>query len=294
MTASGAMRGLDKNEYVFLVEIPPNFEKDFLAGRKPSIQVSADATAMALAGVGVGYVESIISQEMAKLETHGETAARAPIDLVMRTLFNPDSDSTWFNAVMEVVNNVTMLSIILAGAALIREREHGTIEHLLVMPVTPAEIMLAKMLANGLVIMAAAILSIAVVVQMVLGVPIAGSLSLFIAGMALYLVAVTGLGIMLATFANSMPQFTLLCMPVLIVLQLLSGSATPLDTMPRWLQLLMEMTPAPHFVNLAQAILFRSTGFDIVWRDMAMLAVIGVVYFMVSLLRFRSAIVRFQ
>lgn len=292
--AADAMNGLDKNEYVFLVEIPPNFEKDVLAGLKPTIQVSADATAMSLAGVGVGYIENIISEEVTSVLSHGETLTASPIRLVTRTLFNPNAESTWFNSVMEVVNNVTMLAIILAGAALIREREHGTVEHLLVMPVTPAEIMVAKMAANGFVIALAATLSIVFVVHLVLGVPIAGSLALFIFGIAIYQIAVTGLGIMLATFANSMPQFTLLCMPVLIVLQLLSGSTTPMENMPVWLQVVMQFAPSPHFVAFSQAVLYRGAGFEIVEPQLLAMFLIGLVYFAASLLRFRRAIARFQ
>jgi ABC-2 type transport system permease protein len=294
VSAADALRGLDEGRYVFLVEIPADFEKDLLGGRKPTLQVSADATAMSLAGVGIGYIENIVMEEVTKVATHTEADAASPIDLVLRTLFNPNSESDRFTAIMEVVNNVTMLAIILAGAALIREREHGTIEHLLVMPVGPAEIMLAKMLANGFVIAFAAIFSIVFVVHMLLGVPVAGSLLLFIAGMALYQIAVTGLGIMLATFANSMPQFTLLCMPVLIVMELLSGSTTPMESMPLWLRYLMQLSPSTHFVAFSQAVLYRGAGLDIVWSDMIALAIIGLVYFSASLLRFRTAIARFR
>lgn len=294
VSAADALRGLDEGRYVFLVEIPADFEKDLLAGRKPTLQVSADATAMSLAGVGIGYIENIVTEEITKVATHTEADVASPIDLVLRTLFNPNSESDRFTAIMEVVNNVTMLAIILAGAALIREREHGTIEHLLVMPVGPAEIMLAKMLANGFVIAFAAIFSIVFVVHMLLGVPVAGSLLLFIAGMALYQIAVTGLGIMLATFANSMPQFTLLCMPVLIVMELLSGSTTPMESMPLWLRYLMQLSPSTHFVAFSQAVLYRGAGLDIVWSDMIALAIIGLVYFSASLLRFRTAIARFR
>ena len=294
VTASEAMRGLDEDKYVFLVEIPPDFEKDVLAGHRPEIQLSADATAMSLAGVGAGYIENIILQEVTNFLSRGRAASPAPVNLVVHRLFNPNSDSTWFTSVMELVNNISMLAIILTGAALIREREHGTIEHLLVMPVTPAGIMLAKMLANGFVIMVAAALSMSVVIHLLLNVPIAGSMLLFISGMVLYLVAVTGLGIMLATFASSMPQFTLLCMPVLIVLQLLSGSTTPMDNMPVWLQVAMQFAPSPHFVAFSQAVLYRGAGIDVVWREMLSMAFVGAAYFAASLFRFRNAIMRFR
>tara|TARA_B100000965_G_scaffold236802_1_gene198404 strand:- start:333 stop:917 length:585 start_codon:yes stop_codon:yes gene_type:complete len=193
---------------------------------------------------------------------------------------------------MEVINNITLLSVILAGAALIREREHGTLEHLLVMPVTAIEIMSSKLWANGLVIVFAATLSLILVVQGILGVRTSGSLALFIAGALLYQFSVTALGILLATFTNSMAQYGLLVMPVLILMQLLSGSSTPLESMPVWLQNTMQVSPSTHFVAFSQAILYRGAGFAIVWPQLAVMAAIGAAFFFIALGRFRRAILR--
>ncbi len=175
---------------------------------------------------------------------------------------------------MAVINNITMLTVVLTGAALIREREHGTIEHLLVMPVTPAEIMIAKIWANGLVIVVVAALSLWFVVHSVLRVPLAGSVPLFLAGTVLYEISVAALGILLATFTGTMGQFGLLVVPVLVILNLLSGSATPPESMPDWLIKVMQVTPTPHFVSFAQAVLYRGAGLDIVWPQLAALAAI--------------------
>lgn len=196
-------------------------------------------------------------------------------------------NSVWFSSVMQIINNITILSVLLTGAALIREREHGTIEHLLVMPVTPSEIMVAKIWANGLAIVVAAILSLWIVVQTVLAVPIAGSILLFVFGALLYLASVTGLGILLATFTTSMPQFGLLALPVLVIMNLLSGSTTPMESMPAWLQYVMQIAPSTHFVAFSQAILYRGAGLDIVWQDMVVMAALGAVFFFTALKRFR-------
>lgn len=288
--AEEAITGMDRNEFVFLIDIPPNFERDLLRGDKPSIQVSADATAMSLAGIGVNYVSSIISQEISVvLREHGVSSDQ-PINLVSRYLFNPNADSLRYTSVMQVINNVSMLAIILAGAALIRERERGTVEHLLVMPVSAAEIMVAKIWANGLVILIGALISLSLVVQTILGIPIAGSLTLFAVGIAVYLTAATGLGIMLATFASTMPQFALLAIPVLIIFELLSGSATPMESMPVWLQNVMQLSPSTHFVAYAQAILYRGAGLSIVWPKLAMMGAISVAFFVIALARFRKAL----
>ena len=191
----------------------------------------------------------------------------SPINLVVRADFNPNLKTAWFSAMTQVINQITLLTVILTGAALIREREQGTVEHLLVMPVVPAEIMLAKMFANGLVILVAAMLSLQFVVHWWIGAPIAGSIFLFLLGAALYALVVAALGILLGTLSTTMGQFGLLAMPVLIVTQLLSGSSTPMESMPVWLQYVMRtISPTPHFVSFAQAVLFRGADITLVWR----------------------------
>ena len=294
IAASDVDPAMDSGRYVFVIELPPKFESDLLAGRTPSVQINVDATAMAQAGNGAAYLQNIVSREVLAFAQHSEGLSQLPINLVVRAKFNPNVKSEWFTAVMQVINNITILSVILTGAALIREREHGTVEHLLVMPVTPADVMLAKIWANGLVIVVAALLSLVFVVEGLLEVPIQGSLALFIIGAVVYQFSVTALGILLATFTTSMPQFGLLVMPVLVIMNLLSGSTTPMESMPVWLQNVMEVSPARHFVSFSQAVLYRGAGLAIVWPQLVALAAIGAVFFMIALLRFRKAIVAIQ
>ena len=223
-----------------------------------------------------------------------DAGAASPVDLVVRAKFNPNLNSKWFMSVMALVNNISILSVILTGAALLREREHGTIEHLLVMPIRPTEIMLGKIWANGLVIVVAAILSLWLVVRLLLNVPIQGSVALFIAGAIIYQFSVTALGILLASFSASMPQFGLLALPVLVIMYLLSGGMTPLESMPIWLQDVMQLAPSTHFVAFSQAVLYRAAGIEIVWPQLLALAAIGIGYFLVALWRFRKMLVTIQ
>jgi ABC-2 type transport system permease protein len=280
--------------FMFVIEVPPKFEFDVLTARRPSLQVNVDATAVSLAGNGVSYIESIVDHEVRGYATRGSGAASEPISVVIRAMFNPNLNSAWLNAVMAVINMITALTVILTGAALIREREHGTVEHLLVMPVRPSEIMVAKIWVNGLVILTAAILSLGLVVHGALGVPIAGSIALFVVGAFLYQVSVASLGILLATFTGSMGQFGMLGLPILIALNLLSGGVTPMESMPHWLQILMQIFPTPHFVTFAQAVLFRAAGINIVWPQLVAMGITTIVYFSISLIRFRGALVTFQ
>ena len=284
---------MNSGRFVFVLEIPPKFEQDVLADRRPTVQIDVDATALTQAQIGAGYLQNIIEQEALGYLQRREGTLVSPINLVIRTAFNPNHYSEWFLGIMAVINNITMLTVVLTGAALIREREHGTIEHLLVMPVTPPEIMIAKIWANGLVIVVAAALSLLFVVHSVLRVPLAGSMPLFLGGTVLYEISVAALGILLATFAGTMGQFGLLVVPVLVILNLLSGSATPPESMPDWLIKVMQVTPTPHFVSFAQAVLYRGAGLDIVWPQLAALGAITTVYFGVSLMRFRTTIASF-
>ena len=282
---------MDHGRLVFVLEIPPSFQADLLSGRRASVQLNVDATAMTQAGNGAVYIQSIIAQEVTNFLAGRETVTSAPVNVVIRAKFNPNLDSAWFTSVMQVINSITLLTVILTGAALIREREQGTVEHLLVMPVVPTEIMLAKIIANGLVILVAAGLSLALVVQWWLQVPIAGSLTLFLAGAGLYVFAVAALGIMLGTLATTMGQFGLLAIPILVLMQLLSGSSTPMESMPVWLQYTMQViSPTPHFVAFAQGVLYRGAGLSVVWLQLVALIVIGGVYFTYALSRFRRVI----
>ena len=282
--------GMDAGRYTFTIDIPPRFQADVTEGRSPAIQVNVDATAMAQAGSGARFIESAVDEEVRAFLLGYRAEPERPVSSVTRLTFNPNGESSWFLAVMQMVNMSTLLGIVLTGAALIREREHGTIEHLLVMPLTPAEIMLAKVWANALVILAAATVSLFLVVRGFLAVPIVGSVPLFLAGLAVYLFALTAIGIFLATVARSMPQFGLLSIPVFLVMYMLSGANTPLDAMPELLQRIMLVSPTTHFVAFAQGVVFRGAGIGIVWPELLVTAGIGAVAFIAALARFRRTV----
>ena len=282
--------GMDNGTYTFVLDIPPNFQREVLAGLTPSIQLNVDATRMSQAFTGSGYVQQIVAAEVSEFVQRYRGGTQLPVDLNVRMRFNPNLEHAWFGALMEIINNVTMLSIILTGAALIREREHGTIEHLLVMPVTPGEIMLAKVWSMGLVVLLAALVALVFVVQGALHVPVQGSVLLFMGLAALHLFATTSMGIFLATVARSMPQFGMLLVLTLVPLQLLSGGVTPRESMPTLVQNVMLAAPTTHFVTAAQAILYRGAGLDVVWPQWLAILAIGGVLFTASLARFRKTI----
>ncbi|EMF7617523.1 TPA: ABC transporter permease [Providencia stuartii] len=281
---------LDRGTYTFALDIPPNFQKDVLAGRHPEIQVNIDATRMSQAFLGNSYIQNITLGEVNEFLAKYRSDASLPVDLEVRMRFNPNLTQSWFGSVMAIINNITMLSIVLTGAALIREREHGTVEHLMVMPLTPFEIMLSKIWSMGLVVLVASAVSLLLVVKTLLQVPIEGSILLFMCGVALSLFATTSIGIFMGTLARSMPQFGLLMILVLLPLNMLSGGMTARESMPQLVQDIMLTMPTTHFVSLAQAILYRGAGFQIVWPQFIVLFIIGIVFFSFALMRFRKTI----
>jgi len=282
--------GLDAALYTFVVHVPVGFQRDVLAGHQPAMQLNIDATRMNEAFIGAGYIQNIFTEEVTRFLQGYRGDPPLPIRLTTRIQYNPNLNGEWFFGAMELVNQICMLSIILTGAALIREREHGTIEHLLVMPLTPFQIMAAKVWANGLVVLVAAALSLWIVVQGTLAMPVAGSIPLFLFAAMLLLFSTTALGILLATIARSMPQFALLMLLVVVPLTMLSGSNAPTESMPLVVQSVMLAAPTTHFVSLSQAILFRGAGLDVVWPQLLAIVGIGGAFFTVALLRFRKTV----
>jgi ABC-2 type transport system permease protein len=288
-------RDMDAGKYTFVVNVPPKFQSDLERNAKPTVQIITDATAMSQAGRGPSYIQQIITDTVQPFWSERNKAKNASlVQLDTRARFNPNMLQGWFVAINQLINNISVLAIFLTGAAVLREREHGNIEHLLVMPLHPYELMFAKIWANGLIVTVAAMTSLFVVVKGAIGVPVAGSVLLFAAGLGVYLFSVTALGIMLATMVRSMPQFGLLAFPVFIVMSLLSGGQTPLESMPEALQKIMQFVPSTHFVSFSQAVLFRDATPVMVWPDLAKMFAIGCAYLVFALSRFRSMLAAIQ
>ena len=281
-------RTMDEGLYTFVLVIPVNFERDLFAGRDPAIQLNVDATRMSQAFTGAGYIQQIIGMEVSDFLEAKQSRTLA--QTVLRNRFNPNLSEPWFDSVMQLVNNVTMLAIILTGAALIKERENGTLEHLLVLPLNSAEIMISKIWSMGLVVLVAACLSQLVVIEWIMGVPMEGSRILFVLGLAMYLFAVTSLGIFLACIAQNMPQLGILLILVLLPMEMLSGGMTPLESMPALIRKIMLFSPTTQFVSFCQALLYRSAGIEVVWKQLMALFGLGMAFFWFSWLRFKRSV----
>ncbi len=281
-------QALDRNEYTFVIDIPSGFQRDVIAGKHPEIRLDVDATAMAHAKLGTAYLMNIIHDEVVMF-LHGSGKLPEPaVKLNIRSKYNPNRESQWFMSLVFLTHMITLLSILLPAAALIKEKERGTVEHLLVMPLHPFEISLAKVWANSFLIVVGAMLSLIFCVKGIIGTPIIGSVPLFFAGTLLYLFAATELGIFLATIAKNLPQVGLLSMPVIVPLAMLAGGTTPLEAMPMFLQKVMTFSPTAHYLEFMTAVLLRDAGIADIWPQMAAMTGIGIALFTAALMRFRA------
>ena len=281
---------MDEGSYTFVVVIPPDFEKDVRKGRDVEVQVNVDATASQQAALGAGYIQSAVIAEVKRYRKEVVPAVGLDSHIVIRRAFNPNGTQTWYMAIIALADQLLVLVIILTGAALLREREHGTIEHLLVMPLTAFEIALAKVWANGLVIVVGFICSLLFVVEGSLHVPVAGSHGLLILGTVMYVFAAAAIGIFLGTIARTMAQFALLMLMTVMPMMMLSGGMSPVESQPQWVQYLTWLLPSRHYVALMQAIVCRGAGFAIVWREFAIVLCMGVIFLAASLMLFRRSI----
>ena len=283
-------RGMDQDRFMFVVVIPPKFEQDVRQGRQPTIQIDIDATAVTQASLGNSYIQSIVNNEVNYYRNRSDESATSYVTLVQRRAFNPNGTGMWFGAIVALINQISMITIVLTGAALLREREHGTIEHLLVMPLNSFQIVMSKVWANGLIILAAFTLSTLFVVEIALDVPIAGSRLLFLGGTTLYLFAAAAIGIFLGTIARTMAQFALMLMMVIMPIMMLSGGMTPIESQPETIQPVTWFLPSRHFTAFAQAVVFRGADLSIVWPQLLVVVGLGSVFFAASLALFRRSI----
>ncbi|MBU9889444.1 MAG: ABC transporter permease [Candidatus Omnitrophica bacterium] len=281
---------MDRGLFMFVVAIPPRFEEDLRFGRSPEVQINIDATAMQQAGIGANYIKNILNKRISNFLKRTDEEEEGPVRLIVRKMFNPNGTASWFLSVVAIINQISLLTIVLTGAAVIREREHGTLEHLLVMPLNAFEIAMAKVWANGLVILIATGVSLFFIVEMALKVPFAGSHLLWFSGVILYLFFATALGIFLGTISRSMAQFALLNILMMLILTLLSGGSTPVESQPEWLQRVTFFLPSRHFVGFSQVIIYRGGGLGAVWSEFVMVGAVGLGFFVYSLALFRKSI----
>ncbi|MDA3859502.1 MAG: ABC transporter permease [Roseovarius sp.] len=280
---------MDAGRIMFVLVFPPGFEADVIAGLMPTAQLEVDATAVSQAQLGTDYISNILTSETRAFLSGNPKAPDPALRLELRRAFNPNGNPVWFKSVSSLLNQLSLLTIALTGAAMLREREQGTIEHLMVMPLTPLEIALSKVLANVVVVLAAFTLSLMFVVQGLLQVPVTGSVTLLLTGTTVYLAAAAAIGMFLGTMARSMAQFALLVIMVIIPIIMLSGGMGAIESQPDIVQRLTMVLPSRHFLAFAKAVVFRGASLSAVWFELSLMAGLGLTFFIASLMLFRRS-----
>jgi len=281
-------RVMDRGEYVFVLHIPSGFQNDLQSGKTPDISINVDATVVGHAKLGTTYLSQIINREINTFLQGSRKPADPPILLNTRIMYNPNNENAWFMSIVLLGHMITLLSIVLPAAALIKEKERGTVEHLLVMPLVPLEITIAKVWANSFIVLMGTMFSLFFAVKWIIGAPIHGSTILFIFGTLVFLYATTELGVFLATIAKNQPQAGLMSIPIIVPISMLNGGTTPIESMPRFLQIIMQFAPTTHYMEFCSRVLIRNAGIGDVWQQLLAMAAIGTVLFICAMMRFRA------
>jgi ABC-2 type transport system permease protein len=188
--------------------------------------------------------------------------------------FNPNENHQWFNPITELANVITIFCILLPAAAMAREKERGTIEQLMVSPLTPTQILAPKIIAMTIVILIGTALSLMLIVP-TLNLPLRGSLFLFFVVTAFYVVTMTGFGILAGTIARTMGQVGMLAMLILLPMIVLSGIFTPLEGKPMWFNTLSALVPLKHYAEITFGIFLKGAGLGILWQPLLWLVLLG-------------------
>jgi len=287
------MARLDQGTAMVFLDIPPRFHESIL-GREPvAVQLQVDTTNAPQGLSAASYAARIVggfSFDFARSRlgaASGDDMRMPVVNSAHRVWFNQDQDETWFQSISHILRMITLFGFLLPAAAMVREKEHGTVEQLLVSPITPFQIMLSKVLAMTLVILAATALAMVTVLKPVFGVPIKGSVSLFFLVTTLYSFTIAGLGLFAATVTKNQAQVGMLALLVISPMLLLSGITTPFEAMPPWVQSLMMLSPLRYYIDVTYGVLLKGVGIELLWDSILAMALLGGVLFGMGMWRFR-------
>jgi ABC-2 type transport system permease protein len=286
------VEALDLARASLALVIPPEFERDLHAGRG-SVQVISDGTLATSATIAVAHLSTITGEYNQLLAARRPGARVEPgtgipqVDARIRVEYNPNQTSAWFSSVLELLNMTTMVSMLLTASAVVREKERGTLDQLLVTPLRPAELFAAKIAPTLVIILALSFLSLVGIIRGTFGTPVRGSLLLFYSVTALYVFTVANLGIAMAVIVRNIAQAMMLLILILFPMLFLSGARFPPETMEPWLRYLSLISPMRYYIDFGYQVLFKGNGLAYVWHDLVGMFVIGALMFVFSVIRFR-------
>ncbi|GER92896.1 ABC transporter permease [hot springs metagenome] len=280
---------LDSGRASMAIVIPPDFQRRINGREDAKIQVITDGTISMSATIATAYLAQIASSySMEIMEKQGRFTRAAfenlpIIDERLRVEFNPNNLSSWFTSLLELLNMFTMVSLLLTAAALVREKEYGTLEQLLVSPARLGEIFISKIIPTIVIVLCLSILSIFLVLKPIFNVPIRGSLLLFYSIAAIYVFTMSSLGIAIATVARNLSQAMMIMLLILAPMLFLSGAWTPPEAMAPWMQWASHISPMRYFIDFGYSVLFKGNGIAYVWKDVAGIIIMGILLFSFSI-----------
>ncbi|WP_294946042.1 ABC transporter permease [Sulfurivirga sp.] len=289
-----ALKLVETGRAMLAADIPPRFSERIERGQPASIQLFLDGANVTLGSLAASYAQMIharFNEQLLYDRLHLSRDQAPPFPHVenrLRLLFNQANRDSWFMAASELFAVMTLIGMLLPAALAVREKERGTIEQLLVAPLTPTRIMLPKLLAVMLVMVAGFSLSLWLIMHGLLGVPVRGSPWLLYAMVALYAFSLSGLGLFVATITRNVGQVMLVVFMLMLPMLLLSGAWTPPESMPSWEQALMHLAPLYHFNIIGNGILFKGSDLALLWPNVLQLAAIGLGLFLLGAWRFRK------
>lgn len=287
---------LDRARTAMILDIPPQFDRSLREGRPTDVQFQVDTTNSALGYLAASYAARIVGQFSQDVALQRLSGAGATVDSVpsvedrQRVWFNPNQDNRRFQSLEAICRMVTLFSMLLPAAAMARERERGTIEQLLVSPLSTTQILLSKTLPMVVLVVTGAALSVLLIIEGALGVHTRGSLALYLSLTGLFGFAMSGMGLLFATLARTIAQVGLMCILVLAPMMMLSGSVTPPEAMPGYIRPLMYASPLYHFLNITFGILLHGAGLSEMLRPAGAIALIGGAFLGCAAIRCRKSL----
>ena len=286
------LRQLDQGKAMVLLEIPPRFHEALMSGERTAVQLLVDTTNAPQGLSAAGYsvrIAGLFGTEtgLASAGLSGAEAAMPRVSSAHRVWFNPTQDERWFQSIAHVLRMTTIFAVLLPAAALVREKERGTVEQLLVSPLSPFQIMFAKVLAMSGVILIALSLALYGVLHPVFHVPMKGSTGLFFLLTTLHVFTTAGFGLVAATIAKNQAQVGMMTLFVVGPMLLLSGITSPYESMPKWVQTVMTFSPLRYYIDITYGVMLKGAGLDLLWKPVGAMLLLGGALFGFGMWRFR-------
>jgi ABC-2 type transport system permease protein len=284
---------IKKGDVILSIEIPSDFSKKLKKGNTATVQIILDGTESNTAMIALGYVSRILSEYsttimIKRLNRQGMVGfEEAGVELEQRIWFNPNAESRLFYVPGVIASIALLIPIILTAQAIVREREIGTLEQIMVTPIRSWELMVGKTLPFAMIGLADAIM-IALIGVFWFEVPLRGNPLILLLGNVLFLMSSVGIGLFISTISSTQQQAQISTFFFMMPAFILSGFAFPLENMPEWLQTITYANPLRYFLIIIRGVFLKGNGLDILWSEMFALAILGGFMIILSSLRFQK------